>query len=203
MRNTFSKDKNLYDILAVSRDASKDEIKKSYRKLAMKYHPDRNPNNPQAEEKFKDVQHAYDVLYDDYQRLQYNEFLDELSAENSYTNTNFDTTTNNNSYTNSTSSNNDNNYNYDYYQQQQQQYQQQRYQYYQQQRSTSHKQKKGFFSYLIAILFPFMSFFLIGRPLAGIFCLFFQTATADLGHIIAAIWAVNSVRKYNNQLDYF
>ena len=66
MRNTFSRDKNLYEILLVNRNANKDEIKKSYRKLAMKYHPDRNQNNPAAEEKFKEIQHAYDILSDDF-----------------------------------------------------------------------------------------------------------------------------------------
>lgn len=52
-----------YDILGVKPGASKDDIKKAYHKLAMKYHPDRNPGNKEAEEKFKEISEAYDVLY--------------------------------------------------------------------------------------------------------------------------------------------
>lgn len=51
---------DFYATLGVARSASDDEIKKAYRKLAMKYHPDRNPDNKEAEEKFKEVQKAYD-----------------------------------------------------------------------------------------------------------------------------------------------
>ena len=53
-----------YQILGVARTASESEIKKAYRKLARKHHPDFNPNNKQAEEKFKQVQEAYEVLSD-------------------------------------------------------------------------------------------------------------------------------------------
>lgn len=63
-----------YSILGVSRDASPDEIKKAYRKTAMKHHPDRNPNNKEAEEKFKQAATAYEVLSDPQKRRQYDQF---------------------------------------------------------------------------------------------------------------------------------
>jgi molecular chaperone DnaJ len=63
--------KSLYDTLGVSKSASADEIKKAYRKLARQYHPDRNPGDAAAEEKFKEVQTAYDVLSDDDKRKAY------------------------------------------------------------------------------------------------------------------------------------
>ena len=66
--------KSLYDTLGVSKSASQDEIKKAYRKLAREYHPDKNPGDKEAEERFKDVQHAYDVLSDDDKRKQYDRF---------------------------------------------------------------------------------------------------------------------------------
>ncbi|MGC1853249.1 MAG: molecular chaperone DnaJ [Solirubrobacterales bacterium] len=62
---------DLYKVLGVSKKASDDEIKKAYRKLARKYHPDRNPDDAAAEEKFKEVQGAYDVLSDPDKREQY------------------------------------------------------------------------------------------------------------------------------------
>ncbi len=65
---------SLYDTLGVGKSASTDEIKKAYRKLAGKYHPDRNPGDASAEEKFKEVQHAYDVLADPEKRKQYDTF---------------------------------------------------------------------------------------------------------------------------------
>src|ERR671937_1847782 len=62
---------DLYSVLGVSRKASQDEIKKAYRKLARKYHPDRNSGDKQAEERFKEVQQAYDTLSDPEKRKQY------------------------------------------------------------------------------------------------------------------------------------
>ena len=62
---------DLYKVLGVSKGASDEEIKKAYRKLARKYHPDRNPDDPKAEEKFKEVQGAYDVLSDTEKRKEY------------------------------------------------------------------------------------------------------------------------------------
>jgi molecular chaperone DnaJ len=66
--------KSLYDTLGVSKSASADEIKKAYRKLARQYHPDRNPGDASAEETFKEVQTAYDVLSDDDKRKAYDRF---------------------------------------------------------------------------------------------------------------------------------
>src|ERR687884_768106 len=68
--------KTLYDTLGVKKDASAEEIKKAYRKLAAQYHPDKNPGDAAAEERFKEVQNAYDVLSDDEKRKQYDRFGD-------------------------------------------------------------------------------------------------------------------------------
>ena len=66
--------RDYYDILNVSKESSKDEIKKSYRKIAMKYHPDRNPDNKDAEEKFKEAAEAYSVLSDENKKSRYDQF---------------------------------------------------------------------------------------------------------------------------------
>jgi len=66
--------KNYYDLLNVSSDASDEEIKKSYRKLAMRYHPDRNPDNKKSEEKFKEISEAYEILRDKQKRQHYDQF---------------------------------------------------------------------------------------------------------------------------------
>lgn len=63
--------RDYYEILGISRDASEEEIKKSYRRLALKYHPDRNPGNKEAEERFKEAAEAYEVLHDSEKRQIY------------------------------------------------------------------------------------------------------------------------------------
>ncbi len=66
--------KDFYDILGVQKSANENEIKRAYRKIAMKYHPDRNPDNKEAEKKFKEAAEAYSVLSDSSKRQQYDQF---------------------------------------------------------------------------------------------------------------------------------
>ncbi|NMA91865.1 MAG: molecular chaperone DnaJ [Firmicutes bacterium] len=66
--------RDFYEVLGVNRDATTEEIKKAYRRLARRYHPDFNPNDKQAEQKFKEVKEAYDVLSDPQKRESYNRF---------------------------------------------------------------------------------------------------------------------------------
>lgn len=66
--------KNYYEVLGISKTASADEIKKAYRNLAFKYHPDRNSGDKAAEEKFKEINEAYDVLSDEKKRADYDSF---------------------------------------------------------------------------------------------------------------------------------
>jgi molecular chaperone DnaJ len=66
--------KDYYEVLGLNRDAPEEEIKKAYRKLAMKWHPDRNPDNPRAEERFKEAKEAYEILSDAQKRAAYDQF---------------------------------------------------------------------------------------------------------------------------------
>jgi curved DNA-binding protein len=86
--------KDYYASLGVSKDASSDEIKKAYRKLAVKYHPDKNPSDTKAEERFKEISEAYAVLSDPEKRRNYDQFGDasfhqQYSQEDIFRGTNF------------------------------------------------------------------------------------------------------------------
>src|SRR4030043_143277 len=66
--------RDYYEVLEVSRQADEEEIKKAYRKMALKYHPDRNPGDKKAEERFKEAAEAYEVLHDPQKRELYDRF---------------------------------------------------------------------------------------------------------------------------------
>ena len=81
--------RDYYEVLGVERNASKDELKKAYRKLAMQYHPDRNPDDKEAEEKFKEAAEAYEVLSNDDKKARYDQFGHEGLRGNSYSSQGF------------------------------------------------------------------------------------------------------------------
>ena len=66
--------RDYYEVLGVTKTVTEIELKKSYRKLAMQYHPDKNPDNKEAEDKFKEAAEAYDVLSNEQKRAQYDRF---------------------------------------------------------------------------------------------------------------------------------
>src|SRR5213083_3241918 len=69
-----TKKRDYYEVLGIGRNASDEEVKRAYRKLAVKFHPDKNPDDPHAEEKFKELGEAYDVLMDPEKRAAYDRF---------------------------------------------------------------------------------------------------------------------------------
>ncbi|MGO9641949.1 MAG: DnaJ domain-containing protein, partial [Candidatus Acidiferrales bacterium] len=71
---TANTKRDYYEVLGVARAATDAEIKSAYRKLAMTYHPDRNPNNPDAEDRFKEITEAYAILADSEKRSLYDRF---------------------------------------------------------------------------------------------------------------------------------
>jgi len=70
----MSDKRDYYEILGVARDADASEIKKAYRKLAVKYHPDKNPDDKEAEEKFKELGEAYEILSDEQKKAAYDRY---------------------------------------------------------------------------------------------------------------------------------
>ena len=73
--------RDYYEILGVGRSASDEEIKKAYRKLAIKYHPDKNPDDKEAEEKFKEISAAFEILKDPDKRRKYDQFGHDAEEE--------------------------------------------------------------------------------------------------------------------------
>ncbi len=76
--------RDYYEILGIKKDATQDQIKKAYRKLAKQYHPDANPGNKKAEEKFKEINEAYEVLGDEEKRKKYDRFGSEFNFTNGF-----------------------------------------------------------------------------------------------------------------------
>src|ERR1700745_4222283 len=76
-----TKKRDYYEVLEVGRSASAEEVKRAYRKLAVKFHPDKNPDDPHTEEKFKELGEAYDVLMDADKRDDYDSFRNDALAQ--------------------------------------------------------------------------------------------------------------------------
>ena len=76
-------DRDYYEVLGIGKSADNDAIKSAYRKLAMQYHPDRNPDNPDAENKFKEAAEAYEVLSDSGKRARYDQLVDMANSNTS------------------------------------------------------------------------------------------------------------------------
>src|SRR3954468_6561055 len=70
----MAKKRDFYEVLGVDRGAAADDIKKAYRKLAIKFHPDKNPDDPTAEDKFKEAAEAYSILSDENKRARYDQY---------------------------------------------------------------------------------------------------------------------------------
>ena len=86
MRTRFREFKDYYKILSVAENSTDTEIKKSYRKLALEHHPDHNKNDPNSEEKFKQITESYGVLIDPLKRKEYDRFrADHLAGPNQRT----------------------------------------------------------------------------------------------------------------------
>ena len=77
----MSQKRDYYEVLGVPKDAAQADIKKAYRKLAMKFHPDQNPDDAQAEKKFKEAAEAYDIISDPQKRQRYDQFGHQAFAQ--------------------------------------------------------------------------------------------------------------------------